>query len=76
MSYKEVKRISEFLRDKKIRDIALTIMNIEQNNNGELTEELYKKYVKQYDYYLEDCDDLTGILNRVLQDGKYFENIE
>ncbi len=76
MSYIEAKMISEFLRDKEIRDIAITIMNIEHNNNGELTEELYKKYVKRYDYYFEDCDELTGILNGVLQDDKYFENIE
>ena len=42
-------------------------MNIEKNNNDELTKEIYDKYSDQYDYYFEERDDLTGILNEELQ---------
>jgi len=67
MAYVDAKEIAEFLKDKRIKDIAIAIMNIEKNNNGVLTEELYQEYSKHYDEYFEARDDLTGILNETLQ---------
>jgi len=71
MAYAEVKQIKAFLDQHTVRDIAITIMNIEQNNNDTLTEALYDKYNEQYDDYFENHDELTGILNEVLQEEDF-----
>ena len=42
-------------------------MNYERNNNGLMTEDLYNEYCEIYDYNFWKSDDLTGILNCVLQ---------
>lgn len=71
MAYNRVKEISKYLKDKDIKDIAIAIMNIEQNNNKELTKDLYNRYSMQYDYYFYNVDELTGILNYILQKKVY-----
>jgi len=71
MAYNRVKEISKYLKDKDIKDIAIAIMNIEQNNNKELTKDLYNRYSIQYDYYFYNVDELTGILNYILQEKVY-----
>lgn len=60
-------KICRDLEGRKMKDIAIAIMNIEHNRNRELTDELYEKFSKKYDDYFENHDDLTGILNEVLQ---------
>lgn len=67
MAYNRVKEISKYLMDKDIKDIAIAIMNIEQNDNQKLTKDLYSRYSIQYYYYFYNVDELTGILNYVLQ---------
>lgn len=71
MAYSRVKKISKYLKDKDIKYIAIAIMNIEQNDNQKLTKDLYSRYSIQYDYYFYNVDELTGILNYVLQDKGY-----
>lgn len=71
MAYNRVKEISKYLKDKDIKDIAIAIMNIEQNNNQKMPKDLYIRYSIQYDHYFYNIDELTGILNYVLQDKGY-----
>lgn len=75
MKYDKAKEINDYLKNRNIKDIAIAIMNIELNNNGELTTEMYQRYSEQYDYYFDKNDNLAGILNEILQDGEYFDKI-
>lgn len=71
MAHNRVKKISKYLKDKDIKDIAIAIMNIEQNNNQKLTKDLHSRYSIQYEHYFNNVDELTGILNYILQDKVY-----
>lgn len=68
MAKKEVQNIIRFLDDKDYKDIAIALMAIEHNNEQlPLDNEIYVKYKQVYEYYFDKRDDLTGMLNEVLQ---------
>ncbi len=68
MAKKEVQNIIRFLDDKDYKDRAIALMAIEHNNEQlPLDNEIYVKYKQVYEYYFDKRDDLTGMLNEVLQ---------
>lgn len=68
MAKKEVQDIIRFLDDKDYKDIAIALMAIEHNNEQlPLDNEIYVKYKQVYEYYFDKRDDLTGMLNEILQ---------
>ncbi len=70
MAIKEVKEITEYINKQNFDDVVIALMNIEKNDGQDLSVEQYNKLKKSYDYYLNKRDDLTGILNEVLQECK------
>lgn len=68
MAKKEVQDIIRFLNDYDYKDIGIALMAIENNNEQlPINSEIYEKYKKVYEYYFDKRDDLTGMLNEVLQ---------
>lgn len=68
MSKKEVQDIIRSLDNYDYEDIAIALMAIEQNEEKlPINQELYNKYKSVYEYYFKNRDDLTGMLNEVLQ---------
>ena len=68
MPKKEVQDIIRSLDDYDYEDIAIALMAIEQNEEKlPIDQELYDKYKSVYEYYFKNRDDLTGMLNEVLQ---------
>jgi hypothetical protein len=68
MSKKEVQDIIRSLDSYEYEDIAIALMAIEHNEEKlPLGQELYDKYKSVYNYYFKNRDDLTGMLNEVLQ---------
>ena len=68
MPKKEVQDIIRSLDDYDYEDIAIALMAIEQNEEKlPIDQELYDKYKSVYEYYFKSRDDLTGMLNEVLQ---------
>jgi len=68
MAKKEVEKILRSLDNKEYEDIAIAIMVIEHNDGKlPLSNEIYNDYKGVYKYYFENRDDLTGMLNEVLQ---------
>jgi len=68
MPKKEVQDIIRSLDDYDYEDIAIALMAIEQNEEKlPIDQELYDKYKSVYGYYFKNRDDLTGMLNEVLQ---------
>lgn len=79
MAKKEVQDIIRFLNDYDYKDIGIALMAIEHNNEQlPIDSEIYEKYKKVYEYYFDKRDDLTGMLNEVLQnqEGVYKEFID
>lgn len=75
MTKKKVEKILRSLDDKEYEDIAIALMIIE-HDDGKLpvSDDVYNKYKDVYKYYLENRDDLTGMLNEVLQNPDEIKN--
>lgn len=75
MTKKNVEQILRSLDDKDYEDIAIALMVIE-HDDGKLpvSDETYDKYKKIYKYYFNERDDLTGMLNEVLQNPNEIES--
>lgn len=75
MSKKKVEQILRLLDDKEYEDIAIALMVIE-HDDGKLpvSDETYDKYKNIYKYYFNERDDLTGMLNEVLQNPNKIES--
>ncbi|MFV0249709.1 MAG: hypothetical protein ACK5HP_01545 [Bacilli bacterium] len=75
MTKKKVEQILRTLDDKEYEDIAIALMVIE-HDDGKLpvSDEVYNKYRSVYKYYFENRDDLTGMLNEVLQNPNKIES--
>ena len=75
MSKKNVEQILRSLDDKDYEDIAIALMVIE-HDDGKLpvSDETYDKYKNIYQYYFNERDDLTGMLNEVLQNPNEIES--
>lgn len=68
MSKKESQDVIRFLNNYDYEDIAIALMAIENNNESlPLSDENYTIYKNAYKHYFNDRDDLTGMLNEVLQ---------
>ncbi|MDD3453545.1 MAG: hypothetical protein PHN42_04690 [Bacilli bacterium] len=74
MTKKKVEQILRSLDDKECEDIAIALMIIE-HDDGKLPvdDETYDKYKNVYKYYFNERDDLTGMLNEVLQNPNEIE---
>ena len=74
MTKKKVEQILRSLDDKEYEDIAIALMIIE-HDDGKLPvdDETYDKYKNVYKYYFNERDDLTGMLNEVLQNPNEIE---
>ncbi len=71
MPKKESQDIIRFLNNYDYEDIAIALMAIENDKETlPLSDEDYTIYKNAYKYYFNDRDDLTGMLNEVLQNPK------
>jgi hypothetical protein len=74
MTKKNVEQIIRSLDDEEYEDIAIALMVIE-HDDGKLpvSDKTYDKYKSAYKYYFDNRDDLTGMLNEVLQNPNEIE---
>ncbi len=67
-----VNTILEFFQKQKIENIAIALMQLElRDGYNKITTNDYQKFKEVYNLYLDDnkYDDITGLLNEVLQNA-------
>ncbi len=75
MAKKDVENLMKTLNNYNNKDITIALMAIENNNvKIMLDQKLYNCYELVYNYYFEKRDDLTGLLNEVLQNPNKIYN--